>query len=181
MFGLLRTTSHSDSVNSYMNCFLKWSHNLVKFIAAYDDALSTQRDKHRGFEYITRNTLPKCVTSLPIERHATEVFTRNVFFEIQKELRKVVWLCSLQLLPTVNACIRYLVLHKNKKSEIQYKYEYISTLLFKSVSAVIYSNQAICILCGMLYRKMVHMIYDAHVISSFVMNHLSASVESSSQ
>ena len=78
----MRTTSRSESVNAYMNCFLKWSHNLVRFIVAYDDALSKQPDKHRGLEYITRNTLPRCATSSSIERHGSEIFIQNVFFEI---------------------------------------------------------------------------------------------------
>jgi len=80
MSGLMRTTSRYESVNVYMNCFLKWSRNLLRFIAEYDDALSKQRDTHRNLEYVTRNTLPRCATPLSLERHASTVFTRNVFF-----------------------------------------------------------------------------------------------------
>ncbi|KVI11363.1 hypothetical protein Ccrd_010228 [Cynara cardunculus var. scolymus] len=49
----------------------------------FEFALEKQRREQRRLDYHTRTTLPKWLTYSKLERHACEIYTRSVFFEVQ--------------------------------------------------------------------------------------------------
>ena len=89
MSGLMRTTSRSESANAFFRIYASYCNDLVKFLHAFDGAIEKQRNKHRILEYVTRNTFPRCKTPLLLERHASEVYTRTVFFRFKKRLLRL--------------------------------------------------------------------------------------------
>ncbi|XP_024969632.1 protein FAR1-RELATED SEQUENCE 5-like [Cynara cardunculus var. scolymus] len=89
MSGLMKTTSRSESSNSYINIYESYWFDLVQFLNNYDVAIEKQRYKQSIHENVTRTTNPKFATLLRLESHASSIYSRNVFFDIQKEIKKV--------------------------------------------------------------------------------------------
>ncbi|XP_024964557.1 protein FAR1-RELATED SEQUENCE 5-like, partial [Cynara cardunculus var. scolymus] len=89
MSGLMKTTSRSESSNLYINIYESYWFDLVQFLNNYDVAIEKQRYRQSIHESVTRTTNPKFLTPLRIERHASSIYSRNVFFDIQKEIKKV--------------------------------------------------------------------------------------------
>ncbi|KAJ9543617.1 hypothetical protein OSB04_023324 [Centaurea solstitialis] len=114
MSGLMRTTSRSESSHAYFRLFASFKNDLVRFLRAYDSSLEKQRNKHACLEFATRNTFPRRFSPLGIERHASEVYTRVVFFNIQKEIRKAIYFCGLDFMSQDGDLKTYNVAHKKK-------------------------------------------------------------------
>ena len=84
--GLLRTTSRSESANSYFSRFIGFKHALVEFWLRFDTALEDQRHKELEADNVSLHTTPVLKTSLGMEKHGSELFTHEVFEEFQQEL-----------------------------------------------------------------------------------------------
>ncbi|XP_024966057.1 protein FAR1-RELATED SEQUENCE 5-like [Cynara cardunculus var. scolymus] len=82
---------------------------------------SSQRTTHGSLEVTTKSTVPRLVSPCKLEAHAAEVYTRTIFFEVQKELRKAVWLCGWDGFTDVGETRVYTITHKNKASKITTK------------------------------------------------------------
>nr|KAJ0213718.1 hypothetical protein LSAT_V11C400220150 [Lactuca sativa] len=91
--GLMRTTSRSESLNYAFSHFLHHKSNLVKFMMSFDSAMEKQRHQQSLLDYQSTTTTPKLRTPLAIEKHASEIYTHNIFLDIQKELYKSVFYC----------------------------------------------------------------------------------------
>ncbi|XP_024984090.1 protein FAR1-RELATED SEQUENCE 5-like [Cynara cardunculus var. scolymus] len=87
MSGLMKTTSKSESINAFFNVYALFWHDLVVFLHSFDNAIESQGATHRSLELTTTSTIPRLVSPCKLEAHAAEVYTRMIFFEVQKELR----------------------------------------------------------------------------------------------
>ncbi|KAJ9551304.1 hypothetical protein OSB04_015349 [Centaurea solstitialis] len=125
MSGLMRTTSRSESSHAYFRLFASFKNDLVRFLRAYDSSLEKQRNKHACLEFATRNTFPRRFSPLGIERHASEIYTRVVFFDIQKEIRKAIYFCGLDFISHDCDHKTYNVAHKKKNLVTKVSYEVI--------------------------------------------------------
>uniref|UniRef100_A0A7N1A3M7 Protein FAR1-RELATED SEQUENCE n=1 Tax=Kalanchoe fedtschenkoi TaxID=63787 RepID=A0A7N1A3M7_KALFE len=70
MGGLLRTTSRSESENSFFGCFLHPGMNLTEFFLAFESAMESQGQKKDRLDHESQSTYPPLKTSLAIEKHA---------------------------------------------------------------------------------------------------------------
>ena len=84
--GLLRTTSRSESANSFFSRLIGRKLALVEFWLRFDAALEEQRHKELEEDNITLHTIRNLKTEWVIEKHASEFFTHEVFSIIQKEV-----------------------------------------------------------------------------------------------
>ncbi|XP_023759570.1 protein FAR1-RELATED SEQUENCE 5-like [Lactuca sativa] len=91
--GLMRTTSILESLNNAFSHFLHHKSNLVKFMMSFDSAMEKQRHHQSLLDYQSTTTTPKLRTPLAIEKHASEIYTHNIFLDIQKELYKYMFYC----------------------------------------------------------------------------------------
>uniref|UniRef100_A0A7N0U4Q3 SWIM-type domain-containing protein n=1 Tax=Kalanchoe fedtschenkoi TaxID=63787 RepID=A0A7N0U4Q3_KALFE len=98
MGGLLRTTSRSESENSFFGCFLHPEMNLTNFFLAFESAMESQRQKKDRLDHESQSTYPPLKTSLAIEKHAGEIYTRNIFFDFQIELYEACVSCHVSSL-----------------------------------------------------------------------------------
>ncbi|KVI03283.1 FAR1 DNA binding domain-containing protein [Cynara cardunculus var. scolymus] len=80
----------------------------------------------------TKSTIPRLVSPCKLEAHAAEVYTRTIFFEIQKELRKAVWLCGWDGFTDIGETRVYIITHKNKASKVTTKYTVIKNKMENS-------------------------------------------------
>ncbi|XP_062202061.1 protein FAR1-RELATED SEQUENCE 5-like [Phragmites australis] len=83
---ILRTTSRSESANSFFKCFIGYKHTLVEFWVRFDTAVEEQRQKELIQDNASFHTLPILKTGWPIEKHGSEVLTYEIFLQFQKEV-----------------------------------------------------------------------------------------------
>ena len=128
-------TSRSESINSFFNAFSHFGNTLVFFVNCFDVALDKQRFSQRNLDHVTRSTFPKLLTPCKIERHACEVYTRGVFNDVQKEIYKAAWSCSIESVLSEDDTDTYMIAHKNKASIVKSHYK----VLFCTFSFCIWS------------------------------------------
>lgn len=93
MNGLMRTTSLSESENSFFGRCKNPKSTLVDFMMRFEGALDKQRHTQRLLEYEMENSTVKFLTRLNIEQHAHELFTPTSFILMQKEMEESIASC----------------------------------------------------------------------------------------
>ena len=61
---------------------------LVEFYMSYESAMDAQRYNQEKLNVSSLHTVPQLKTPLPIEKHASEVYTRTIFLLFQYEVYK---------------------------------------------------------------------------------------------
>ncbi|GJT26506.1 FAR1-related sequence 9-like protein [Tanacetum coccineum] len=102
--GLMRTTSRSESENSFFSYFLSSGATLVKFMLCYESAMERQRQTQEKLDHQSFDSFPNLLTPLPIEDHASKVYTRSLFIRVQKEIVAGSWLCSITGMSSDEGC-----------------------------------------------------------------------------
>jgi hypothetical protein len=85
--GLLRTTSRSESANSFFNRFIHRKLSFVEFWLRFDMALECQRHEELKEDHMSLHTSPLLITPWPMVRQASVLYTRNVFTKFQTEIQ----------------------------------------------------------------------------------------------
>jgi hypothetical protein len=102
--GILRTTSRSESANSFFNRFIGRKLALVEFWIRFDTALKCQRQEELIDDNTSMHTNPKLFTSWEIERHGGSVFTHEVFRRFQEEVLAAREHCDVQTTDEMEDC-----------------------------------------------------------------------------
>ena len=89
MSGLLRTTSRSECQNNFFSNFITPSSTLVVFLLQYDNALDSQRHTQRKADYDTAVDVPSMKTPLNMEKYCSEVFTLDLFYDLQQDIYEI--------------------------------------------------------------------------------------------
>ena len=84
--GILRTTSRSESANSFFNRFIHRRLTFVEFWLRFETALECQRQEELIADNSSIHTTPQLLTPWEIEKQGREVFTYEVFEKFQKEI-----------------------------------------------------------------------------------------------
>lgn len=90
MSSLIKTTSVSESQNSFFKRYTKSRCNLVEFLMNYNNALDAQRSNSNRFEYHDSNTTPMLKTNSALERHASTIYSDGGFKAIQEEIEEAI-------------------------------------------------------------------------------------------
>lgn len=85
-FAEMSITQRSDSMNSYFDGYVNASTNLNQFFKLYEKALESRNEKEVKADYDTMNTSPLLRTPSPMEKQASELYTRKLFIRFQEEL-----------------------------------------------------------------------------------------------
>jgi hypothetical protein len=94
--GIARTTSRSESANSFFNRFISRKLALVEFWIRFDIALKCQRQEELMDDNTSQYTDPTLFTSWEIEKHGGSVYTHEVFKKIQEEVLAAKEHCDVQ-------------------------------------------------------------------------------------
>ncbi|GJV83744.1 FAR1-related sequence 5-like protein [Tanacetum coccineum] len=62
LYGLMRTTSRSESENSFFKSFTSPGATLVSFMMSYESAMERQRYRQESLDFKTIEATPKCIT-----------------------------------------------------------------------------------------------------------------------
>ncbi|XP_057432975.1 protein FAR1-RELATED SEQUENCE 5-like [Lotus japonicus] len=84
--GILRTTSRSESENSFYGKFLNPNVSLVEFWMRFDSAIEAQRQKELLADNDSLHSQPKLKLNRNLEKHGSNVYTHENFYKFQKEL-----------------------------------------------------------------------------------------------
>ncbi|XP_071742498.1 protein FAR1-RELATED SEQUENCE 5-like [Rutidosis leptorrhynchoides] len=95
MFGLMRTTSRSESENVFFSNFTRSAANLLTFMDGFESAMLKQRSKQESLDAQTIKKNPKLLTQLKVEKHALKVYTHAIFAIVQKEIYEALYSCLL--------------------------------------------------------------------------------------
>ncbi|KAF5745829.1 protein FAR1-RELATED SEQUENCE 5 [Tripterygium wilfordii] len=85
-FAEMSITQRSDSMNSYFDGYVNASTNLNQFFKLYEKALESRNEIEVKADYDTMNTSPVLKTPSPMEKQASEFYTRKLFTRFQDEL-----------------------------------------------------------------------------------------------
>lgn len=85
MAGLLRTTSRSESSNSFFQHFHRRGSTLVEFYSRFESAMEKQRYNNAQSNKDSQ-LIPKPHTPLVIEKDAAKIYTRNLFNFVSEEI-----------------------------------------------------------------------------------------------
>ncbi|XP_057774967.1 protein FAR1-RELATED SEQUENCE 5-like [Salvia miltiorrhiza] len=96
MSGIFRTTSLSESENSYFKRFLNKNSGLVLLYTNYCSALDAQRHNYQKITLADETRVPKMHTELPIEKHAASIYTNSIFKEVQQEIQTSLIGCDIR-------------------------------------------------------------------------------------
>ncbi|KAK1382115.1 hypothetical protein POM88_019850 [Heracleum sosnowskyi] len=86
MFGLMRTTSRSESENNFFSQFHRQSDTLCEFYLRFESAMDKQRYETARLNHEGSSTIPATITKLFMEAEAAQVYTRPVFYKVQQEM-----------------------------------------------------------------------------------------------
>jgi hypothetical protein len=119
MCGLMKTTSRSESMNSFFNTYSQSGNLLLNFMMNYDTAIQKQRNTQQEDDRATKNAVYEPKTPREIEVHAAKVFTSTVFFEVQYEIAMGCFYCNYALVGNENGWEVYTVQHLSKRSDFK--------------------------------------------------------------
>ncbi|GJW94777.1 zinc finger, CCHC-type, retrotransposon gag domain protein, partial [Tanacetum coccineum] len=115
LFGLMRTTSRSESENSFFKSFTSPETTLVSFMMSYESAMERQMYRQEALDFKTIEAAPKRETKLPIELQAARVYTRMIFLLVQTEIIQGCWTCMIQELKINKGCETVIIRDKKPK------------------------------------------------------------------
>ena len=101
----------------------------MEVLLKYDIAIEKQHSRHADNENVTRTGRPQFISSLGIEMHAVKLYTRTIFFDFQKELKKAMWCCSIDHVDHVEDSNVYFVSHQSKNNVAKVIYKVICVLI----------------------------------------------------
>ncbi|XP_052625884.1 protein FAR1-RELATED SEQUENCE 6-like [Lactuca sativa] len=119
MSGLMRTTSLSESQNwSFQTTTLTGSY-LVMFMMTFESVMERQRHNQILNDFNITTTFPKFITRTPYEPHASNVYTRKIFYQVQKEISRAEDNCFQKNVISSNGVDTIIVLEKTKNITIR--------------------------------------------------------------
>ncbi|XP_042022921.1 protein FAR-RED IMPAIRED RESPONSE 1-like [Salvia splendens] len=86
MSSLIKTTSLSESQNSFFKMYSNSRVNLMLFYMNYNHALETQRSNNANLEYYDSTKVPILRAELEIEKHASTIYSGSAYNAIQEEI-----------------------------------------------------------------------------------------------
>ncbi|KAH6770806.1 hypothetical protein C2S52_015609 [Perilla frutescens var. hirtella] len=93
--GLCRTTSISESANSFYGSFVNSNCNLGEFFMKYDSAIDAQRYAYAEMNSVDKSTIISLQTPILFEKHVAVVYTTNIFVKVQKEIYSACFKCHI--------------------------------------------------------------------------------------
>jgi hypothetical protein len=84
--GMLRTTSRSESANTFFNHFIHRKLTFVEFWLRFDTALECQRQEELKADNASLHTTPKLMTPWAMEKQCSVIYTHEMFRKIQEQI-----------------------------------------------------------------------------------------------
>ncbi|PWA63248.1 FAR1 DNA binding domain, Zinc finger, SWIM-type, MULE transposase domain, FHY3/FAR1 family [Artemisia annua] len=109
MSGLMRTSSRSESENNAYGRLTSIDLTLWEFYNHFDSVVGCQKFAQRKNDHDSRYTIPDFHTELQIEKEASELYTRSIFFDVQTEIYASVISCMSVSVSDVDSGKKYVI------------------------------------------------------------------------
>ncbi|KAL9666477.1 hypothetical protein QQ045_000810 [Rhodiola kirilowii] len=96
MSAFLKTTSRSESENSFFGRYIHRSLTLVEFFFGFNSAMDLQRLNRVQLYRESRSSVPTLISTQKLEKHASETFSYPVFKKFQYEMSDSAYGCAIQ-------------------------------------------------------------------------------------
>ncbi|GKB36878.1 FAR1-related sequence 5-like protein, partial [Tanacetum coccineum] len=116
MCGLMKTTSRSESSNSFFQVYSHEGNTLVQFLLCFESAMEKQRYTQRVLDNASNGSTSSIFTELLIEKHACAVCTPSIFREVQHEIRKSLYACTHIRNNSEGSVETCIIRHRDKRS-----------------------------------------------------------------
>lgn len=126
---LMKTTSRCESSNSLFKVNTSHANTLVQFLLCFGTALDRQRKTQLELDIETSTTTPKMPEKLPLEIHASRIYTRKIFLEVQKEIYRGMRQCYITSSSEIDGLKKFSIAHTNKRFKVVNNYV-VSLLMF---------------------------------------------------
>ncbi|XP_023760006.1 protein FAR1-RELATED SEQUENCE 6-like [Lactuca sativa] len=123
MCGLMKTTSRSESMNSFFNTFSGSENLILNFMINYDTAIQKQRNTQRELDTASMKASYKIQTPRKIKLQASKVYTSTLFFKVQKEIYEACFFCTYSYVGIEDGWEVKNVKHHNSKSEFKIEFK----------------------------------------------------------
>ncbi|CAI9261237.1 unnamed protein product [Lactuca saligna] len=124
LHGLMKTTSRTESVNSFFNKYSNYGNLLIYFMMNYDTAIGKQRNAQQKLEHDTKNAKHEMTLPSGLLEHAAAVYTKKNFYEVELKLPEKEVKCSCNHFIHTGILCRHIfvVLRNNQVEEIPEQY-----------------------------------------------------------
>ncbi|XP_022032540.1 protein FAR1-RELATED SEQUENCE 5-like [Helianthus annuus] len=134
MCTLMKTTSRCESANHMFKADSSAHNTVVQFMLCYDTSIDGLRNKQRELCNHTETTNPeKYKTSYRIERHANVVYTRKIFYEVQKEIFNGTEFSYIAERSLVDGIHCFTVAHLDHEKEVVNEFKALKDKIFAEV------------------------------------------------
>ncbi|KAK1359719.1 hypothetical protein POM88_044193 [Heracleum sosnowskyi] len=86
MYGLIRTTSRSESENYFFSQFHQNGSTLSEFYIQFESAMDKQRNETKRLNHECASAKPDTISKLFLEEDVAELYTRAILYKIQEEI-----------------------------------------------------------------------------------------------
>ena len=118
-FGGIKSTQRCEGMNHYMHHYVKSGMKLINFLRGYHSGVLHLRQLTLHEEVKTKHTSPVFITELrDLEIHASTLFTRTIFYQIQDEIKYAVALWTIQIIEQGSGAYTYLLGDKHDDNRI---------------------------------------------------------------
>ena len=139
-FPEIRSTQRCESMNSYLNWFLKIHLRLYEFVKQFDKAITKISHNEDKVKFETNNSSPVLSIKRTIfENHAASVFTKESFLKFHKEMKNTKLFFAIEVInnDTFWSYILSKFKHPNSKCEVQFWLEIVTLkwfcMMFESI------------------------------------------------
>ncbi|XP_076934432.1 protein FAR1-RELATED SEQUENCE 5-like [Bidens hawaiensis] len=119
---LMKSTSRCESSNSLFKVNTSHANTLVQFLLCFGTALDRQRKTQLELDIETSTTTPKMLEKLSLEIHASNIYTRKIFLEVQKEIYRGMRQCYITSSLELDGIKKFNIAHTNKRFKVVNNY-----------------------------------------------------------
>ncbi|XP_076908549.1 protein FAR1-RELATED SEQUENCE 5-like [Bidens hawaiensis] len=98
------------------------ANTLVQFLLCFGIALDRQRKTQLELDIETSKTTPKMPEKLPLEIHASKIYTRKIFLEVQKEIYRGMRQCYITSSSELDGIKKFNIAYTNKRFKVVNNY-----------------------------------------------------------
>jgi hypothetical protein len=164
--GILRTTSRSESANSFFKRFIHRKLSLVEFWLRFDTALECQRQEELKEDHVSLHTTPQWITPWPMEKQGSILYTRNVFKRFQTEVIAARDRCSVVSITPFESIKMVFINDESKRDRVV---RWCTTSIFGNCSCMLFETMGIpCrYFISVARGEKLHKLPEAYILKRF--------------
>ena len=125
MSGLMRTSSRSESENNAYGRLTSIDLTLWEFYNHFESVVGCQSFAQRKNDHDSRYTIPDMHTELQLEKEASELYTRSIFFDVQNEIYASVISCMSVSVSDVDSGKKFVIKDTGEDEQISRRHRIV--------------------------------------------------------